>query len=386
MKGTIAVSGALAQRPYIGGHTWVFLQYLLGFRRLGWDVVFLDWLGPAMCVDEHGRPAPADRSVNVRYLCDVMRGFGLEHCFALVLDGGERFIGLSRRQVIDRLGEAPFLLNVNGYLVDQELLGHAAKRVFLDIDPGFLHMWQDMGLHDPFQGHDAFVTIGQNIGQADCVIPTCGREWITTPQPVVLDQWPVCADAPRGAFTSIATWRGAFGPLNYKGKTYGLRVHEFRKLVQLPGLTGRRFELALDIDPVETRDIDLLRENDWTLLDPAAVARDPWVYREFVQGSEAEFMVAKTMYVETRSGWMSDRSICYLASGKPVVVQDTGLSGLYPLGEGLLAYSTLEEAVHGVGEISDQYDRHARAARAIAQEYFDSDRVLSRLLEQLGIA
>jgi hypothetical protein len=383
---TIVVAGALAQRPRIGGHTWVFLQYLLGFKRLGWDVLFLDQLEPEMCVDAAGQPCPLDQSINLHYSLEVMSRFGLDSAFALIYNHGERFVGLSRQQVLERTRKSALLMNVMGYLTDEELLGSVPRRVFLDIDPGFGQMWQDLGLADVFRGYDDYVTIGENIGQADCVVPTCGLEWITTPQPVVLDYWRAQAATSGDRFTSIASWRGAYGPLEYQSKTYGLRVHEFRKFAPLPRLCGRPFQLALDIHPDEVKDLALLAENGWSLVDPEVVAGDPWAYQEYVQGSKAEFMVAKNMYVQANSGWFSDRSMCYLASGRPVLAQDTGLESLYPTGEGLLTFSTMEEALFGVEQISNDYARQARAARAIAEEYFESDKVLSRLLSKLDVA
>ena len=160
------------------------------------------------------------------------------------------------------------------------------------------------------------------------------------------------------------------------------RVSEVHRL---PRLTGREFEVALDIDAAEQKDLAALEEGNWQLADPGNVAADPTAYRQFIQGSKAEFMVAKNMYVESASGWVSDRSICYLASGKPVLAQDTGIGHRYPVGAGLLTYTTLEEAAAGVEEIWGNYDHHARAARDLAEAYFDSKLVLGRLLDQLGV-
>jgi glycosyltransferase involved in cell wall biosynthesis len=386
MAKRVVVAGSLAQKPRRGGHSWVFLQYLLGFRRLGWDVLFLDRLEPEMCRDASGQRCSLDLSLNLRYFLEAMERFGLEGKFALLYRQGEQCIGLSRQQVLERTRDAALLLNVMGFLTDEEILERAPQRVFLDIDPGFGQMWQDAGLTNIFQGHDQYVTIGQNIGRPGCPIPACGLPWITTPQPVVLEHWQP-APSPAGAcITSIASWRGAYGPVEYKGHTYGLRVHEFRKFSALPRQCARPFELALDIDPGETKDLALLKENGWSLVDPGLVAGDPGAYQAYIQGSWAEFTVAKNIYVQTGSGWFSDRSICYLASGKPVIAQDTGFAGLYPTGEGLLAFRTFEEAVAAVAELSRNYDRHARAARAVAEAYFDSDKVLGRLLGKLGVA
>lgn len=385
MAETIVIAGSLAQRPLHGGHTWVFLQYLLGFKRLGWDVLFLDRLDQEMCVNDAGEPCPLDQSLNLRYFSDIMERFGLNGSFALIYNSGERFIGLTRQEVLERTRESAFIMNVMGFLDDDEILSVASKRVFLDIDPGFGQMWQDLGLANIFQGHDDYVTIGENLGQPDCAVPTCGLKWITTPQPIVLDYWEPDAELSNESFTSIASWRGPFGPVEYKGKTYGLRVHEFRKFVQLPRLSQQPFQLALDIHTAEVTDLALLADNGWSLIDPQEIASDPWAYRSFIQNSKAEFMVAKNMYVQANSGWFSDRSICYLASGKPVLAQDTGIKHLYPTGEGLLTFTNLEEALAGVEDISRNYERHARVARAIAEEYFDSDKVLTNLLAKLNI-
>ncbi len=384
MRETIIVAGSLAQRPYIGGHTWVFLQYLLGFQRLGWDVLFVDRLEPEMCVDADGEPAELRSSVNLIYLDDVMERFGLGDRWSLLYDGGSEVVGRNRAEVLDAARRSALLLNVMGFLDDEEILAAAPLRVFLDIDPGFGQIWQQLGLHQTFQGHDRYVTIGERIGADDCPVPTCGIDWVTTKPPVELSEWPPQAD-PRSAFTTVASWRGAFGPLEYEGRTYGLRVHEFRRFFELPRRTSAEFEVALDIDGAEVDDLRQLDANGWTLVDPRSAAGDPWLYRDYVQRSAAELMVAKNLYVDTRNGWFSDRSACYLASGRPVLAQDTGLDGLVPSGEGLLTFSTLEDAVAGVEEITGDYERHSRAAREIAVEHFAAERVLPRLLDNLGV-
>ncbi len=383
MKNRVVISGALAQKPRQAGHSWQFLQYLLGFRRLGWDVLFLDWLEAGMCLDEQHKPCPAAQSVNVRYFLDVMARFDLHGAYALMLKD-EPAIGLSRQQVLDWTRSAALLINVMGYLTDEEILGCASRRVFLDTDPGFGQMWQDLGLHDLFRGHDHYVTIGENIGKPGCTIPTCGLTWITTPQPVILDQWPVQPVVAAGCFTSIGAWRGPYGPLEYQGKMYGLRVHEFRKFFELPRRSGHPFEVALDIHPADSKDKDQLDINGWTLADPAVVAGDPDVYRQYLQRSRAEFMVAKNMYVQAHSGWFSERSICYLASGKPVLAQDTGLQGLYPTDAGLVTFTTLDDALAGVDKIVSAYGKHCHDALDIAHAYFDSDKVLDNLLTKLN--
>lgn len=362
MPTTIALAGAVAQKARHGGHAWVYLQYLLGLRRLGYDVLFLD------------RAAPGAGP----FLRDLLGRFGLDRSFALA--GADPDGGLPRAEALARLRDCALLVNVMGFLDDEELLAAAPRRAYLDIDPGFPQLWRELGLADPFAGHDAFATIGERLGEAGCPLPTCGLDWVTTPQPVVLERWPVRRGGER--WTSVATWRGAYGPVEWRGRTYGLRVHEFRRFAELPRLAGRRFELALGIHPGETRDLALLAEHGWRLVDPERVAGDVDAYRDYVGGSRAELTVAKGMYVEGRSGWFSDRSICYLASGKPVVAQDTGFPHARA---GLLAFSTVAEAVAAVAAVEADYDAHAAAARALAEERFDSDVVLPHLLRRLGV-
>jgi hypothetical protein len=383
MADTVVIAGALAQRPWYGGHTWVFLQYLLGFQRLGFEVMFVDRLEPGMCVDASGAPTSFRSSENLRYLDQVMERFDLSARWSLLFDGGRDVAGLDRAEVVERTRRSVLVLNVMGYLQDEDVLAAAPLRAFLDIDPGFGQMWQELGLARPFEGHDRHITVGGRIGDPDCPIPRCGLDWVTTLPPVELSEWPpVAGDGRR--FTSVASWRGAFDPIEYEGQTYGLRVHEFRRFAELPRRTSASFEVALDIDHTDAADRERLAQNGWGLADPRTAAGDPWKYRRYVQGSSAELMIAKNLYVEARSGWFSDRSACYLASARPVLAQDTGLEGLLPSSEGLVTFSTPDEAVRGVEEIVGNYERHSRAAREIAEEHFAAERVLTRLLDELS--
>jgi len=370
---TVVVAGGLAQKIEYAGHAWFFLQYLLGFQRLGFDVLFLDRLPPEI-----------DGGPRAHRLGQVLEEFGLGRSFAL-LDGpgGETVAGLPRAEVLERVRRSRILMNVMGYLDDEELLEAAPLRVFLDIDPGFPQMWSELGLADVFSGHDAYVTIAENIGKPTCSIPTCGQDWRTTRQPVVLEQWPVQAELGE-RLTTVGSWRGPYDRVEYGGRTFGLRAHEFRQFADVPRLSGRAFEAALDIDTADEADLELLSEGGWALADPAEVAADPDAYRRYIQRSRGEVSIPKQMYVETSSGWFSDRSCCYLASGRPVLARDTGLGELYPCGEGLLTFTTADEALEAAEQVFREPGRHAAAARSLAEESFDSDAVLTRLLEVVG--
>ncbi len=258
---SIVIAGSLAQKPGRGGHTWVFLQYVLGFLKLGWDVtVSRSPRTGHVHRTSTGARAPIDDSANVRYFLDVMQRFGLEGRYGLLCDGGSHAIGLDRAEILERVSASAALINVMGFLTDEEILAAAPRRVFLDIDPGFGQMWRDLGPARRVPRPRRLRHHRREHRQARLRDSDCGLEWVTTRQPVVIDEWPDAGEA-RGAdaaITSVASWRGAYGPVEHEGTTYTLRVHEFRKFASLPRLTGGRFEVALDIHPADAKDIELL--------------------------------------------------------------------------------------------------------------------------------
>jgi hypothetical protein len=291
--------------------------------------------------------------------------------------------GVAFPELMEIAKSAALLVNISGHLDVQEITDSVACRAYIDLDPGFTQFWQAEGIGGFAVGrHDCYFTVGENIGAHDCPIPTNGIHWKRTRQPVVLEDWPVCDDAGFRHFTTIATWRGPYGPVSHGGRTFGSKVQEFRKFVEIPSRTNETFEMALNIHPGDQSDRDLLCRNSWRLVDPLQAVPDAFSFRSYIQDSGAEFSVAQQMYVDTNSGWFSDRTVRYLASGKPVLVQDTGFLRNYPVGRGLLAFSSFEEAAAGVRNIREHYSEHAVAARQIAETYFDSDRVLGELLSE----
>jgi hypothetical protein len=371
VKRRVAIAAAIARRPGVGGHTWVALQWMLGFCSLGWEPLLIDW------VDDFD--APESRSA-VAALAATMARLDLD--WVVLGPDGAASAGMSARELDRRLDASELLLNVMGYLGP----GVAARfpmRVFLDIDPGFGQMWKALGLADVLAGHDCFASVGVNVGGSGCGVPDLGLPWVPTLPPVALDHWP---PAPGGRdVTSVVSWRGPFAPVDFDGRRYGLRVHEFRRFLGLPKRTTAHFRLVLDIEPADEADRARLAAHGWDLRSLHDVA-DPFAYRNFIQGSAAELCVAKQMYVATRGGWFSDRSACYMASGKPVVAQDTGFTTVLPVGEGLLAFTGLVDAAEGVEAVLADHGRHARAARALAEEHFAAQRVVARLLDRIGAA
>jgi hypothetical protein len=362
----IVVSGMVAGDPHQGGATWAVLQYVLGLKRLGHDVCLVE------PVDE---VSPAISA----YFGDVVTEFGLADRSALLDRTSGTLLGARR----ERFRGADLLLNVSGMLVDDVFLDEIPLRVYLDLDPGFNQLWHDAeGIDVGFGSHTHFVTVGQAIGEPECLVPDCGKKWIGTVQPVVLERWPVAARLERDALTTVGNWRG-YGSIEHGGRLYGQKAHSLRSLMKLPTLTDERFELALAIHPDETRDLEALAANGWILIDPVEAAGTPGRYHAFVQGSKAELGIAKSGYVLSSCGWFSDRSVCYLASGRPVIAQETGFSRYLPAGDGLLAFETVEDVLAALDELRSDYERHRRAARALAEEHFDSDKVLRRLLSCL---
>jgi hypothetical protein len=376
---TILVSGMVAGTPNHGGATWAVLQYLLGLKRLGHDVVFVEQCDPGSL-----QPSGASlgRSRNAAYFRSAMDGAGLERSSAMLLAGTLETVGLDYEALEERVAHSDLLLNISGILTDQSLLERIPRRAYLDLDPAFTQVWHEEGIEVRLAGHTHYVTVGQAIGTNHSSIPTGGLSWTVMAPPVVLDHWPKAQEIERDAFTTVGNWRG-YGSIERDGVHYGQKAHSLRNFMSLPKDTGERFVLALSIHEDEKKDLAALAENGWEVVDPSEVAGTPEEYRRFIQGSRAEFGIAKSGYVASRCGWFSDRSACYLASGRPVLAQETGFSRFLPTGEGLFAFSTKEDVAGAIEELNSDYERHSRSARAIAEEHLDSDKVLAGLLDEV---
>lgn len=380
---TIVVSGALANKPGNGGGAWERLSWVVGLRRLGFDVWFVEQIAPETCVDRLGRPCGLMDSINWQWFQSVTQWFGLAERSVLVDGTGRECAGTSLALAVEIIKRSELLVNLSGHLTLPPLLERIGRKAYVDVDPGFTQYWHaDPTLAFKLPEHDCYFTIGENIGKPDCPIPACGIAWQPVRQPVVLSDWPVAAAVEHRRFTTVASWRGAFGPVEVGGRRFGLKAHEFRKHLPLPRRVAAYFEIALDIHNGDARDRAALEENGWHIADPKTVAGDPAAFRRYLQDSWAECSVAQGIYVETNSGWFSERTVRYLASGKPVLVQDTGFGRNLPVGEGLLSFRNLDEAVAGVEQIAGDYQRHSHAARRLAEEYFASDQVLGKFLEE----
>jgi hypothetical protein len=346
-------------------------MYLLGLRSLGHDVFYIEDTGECI-YDPVQNVRATDPSYGTDYIQAALEPFGFGDRWAFVNYDGS-YHGRSASDVRTFCADADLFLNLSGgtwFWRDE--YASIPRSAFIDSDPAFTQLAIAKGVAwyvDFFKRFDRLFTFGANIGTASSPVPVGPFTWHKTRQPVTLEHWRTDRK-PGDLFTSVMTWQ--IVSFNDVG---GNKDHEFARFIDIPSRTSQRFELAVN-GPRE-----LLQAHGWSTLDGMNATRTPWDYRDFIQGSRGEFGVAKHTYVATRSGWFSDRTSCYLASGRPALVQDTGWTAYLPSREGLLAFSSPDEALAGLDRINGDYSRHARAAVEIAQEYFDAGRVLPRLLD-----
>jgi hypothetical protein len=366
--------------PFSAGMAWNWMNLAVGLRRLGHDVWYLEEVEPSWCVDRHGRSCGFERSVNRELFAELVERFELDGRASQVYNQGEATTGIPFRKLLAGVRGADVLVNMAGHVKTEEILESVQRRVYVDQDPVFTQLWSaeyqaDLGL----DRHDAFFSVGLNIGTPHTDIPDCGRRWHHVLPPVVLDLWPARIDSACARFTTVASW-GSFRDVQYRGDWYGSKHREFERFAELPRRAGQELEVALRRYDDEDPTIRRLRSNGWAITDTSEVAGVD-SYRDFIGKSRAEIGIAKHAYVAARSGWFSDRSAHYLASGKPVLAQSTGFERCLPTGNGLLTFSDLDEAVAGVEAINGRYVAHCQAARELAREHLDHRKVIPRMLE-----
>jgi len=372
----------VAGDPEQGGAAWAVLQYVLGLQRMGHDVYLIEPVSPG-AIKPTGSPLAS--SENAAYFRAVTAAFNLQDRSSMLVERSGESVGLPESELRRICTKAAALINVSGMLQREDLISRIPIRIYLDLDPGFNQLWHaTQGIDMRFDAHNYFVTVGNALGKPHCPIPTCGIEWTATLQPVVLHHGSPAHPIRHDGFTTIANWRG-YGSIECNGVFYGQKAHSLREFMSLPTRTTEKFLLALAIHPDERNDLATLAANGWHLLNPACVAKTPQQYISFIRGSKAEFGIAKSGYVAARCGWFSDRSANYLACGRPVIAQETGFSDYLPCGEGLFSFSSIGDALQAVDSINRDYERHSTAARRIASEYFESGKVLSRLLKSVGL-
>ena len=368
----------VANFPDGGGHFWVYMQYAQGLRRLGCDVYWLEQFRPPASGDD------AQEAALLAPFFERMKRFGLEGKTLLYAKAGDdfRFVGCNWADVERVLKRADLLLNFH-YAIDPRLLARARRTALVDIDPGLLQFWVSTGQLS-VAAHDCYLTTGETVGTPSARFSDCGLQWHRIRPPVCLDLWPFTYDPNAEAFTTVSSWSTTdWLKITENGKTV-LRENTkrvaFLEFAELPRRTRQPLELALYTDERDAADLTRLSENGWRVRHSSEVAGSPDAYRSYVQRSRGEFSCAKASCMEFQNAWVSDRTLCYLASGKPVVVQHTGPSSYLANGEGMFRFTSLDAAAAALDEINRDYERHCRAARAIAETHFDSNRILEHVL------
>jgi hypothetical protein len=380
----VLAHGALADYPEGGGHWMGYLQYLLGLDDLGHDVLWLE-------VMRSSGQGELDQA-RIQSFFDRMAQYGFQDRCALLLHGEvaepltletAQGYGKTTEEIREFARSADLVWNFCGTL-RQPLLSLFKRRVFVDQDPGILQIsalsW-DLALND----HEVYLTAGTKLHAPDCEVPTLGLTWHPFLQFVYLPIWDIAPDpGPQAPFTSITQW-------TWEEIWWGQRVlsmtkrDAYLKYIDLPRRVSCRFELAANIHPEDsTGDRELLLNHGWHLSHPHQVAGSPTLYQQYIQHSRAEICCPKPIYRDLKTGWFSERSASYLASGRPVLAEDTGLSEVLPTGDGLLAFNDLEEAMAGASEINAHYQRHMRCAREFAEQYLGSRRCLTAMLAHCG--
>ncbi|GIW45551.1 MAG: hypothetical protein KatS3mg077_2833 [Candidatus Binatia bacterium] len=388
----VVVTGLVATYP-LGGVAWDYLAYVRGFETLGWDVLYLEDTGQWF-YDPRAATFTPDPSFGIRYLRRALQlktKRAAQQWAVRAADG--QFHGWEERKVRAFCDRSDLFLNVSGACWLRESYRGARVVAYLDSDPGYTHakLWaaeQGTATEDQsfsvalVRKHTHFFTLAENMGAPDCRLPACGLDWKPTRQPICLQDWPFVFRPRARWYTTVMSWKTDLQPPRIAGVAYGEKDVEFLKFLDLPRHARVRLRLALSgAAPREQ-----LRAHGWEVLDGYRCSRTPRAYQRFLQHSRGEWSIAKNAYVATRSGWFATRSASYLASGKPVVLQDTGYSRSVPVGEGLLAFSDLEGALAALDRIEANYKHHCEAARAIAENFFAAERVLARLLADCGLA
>jgi hypothetical protein len=378
----IVVLGYLVRGP-LGGMAWHHLQYCMGLAALGHDVWFVEDSGddPWACYDPRRDVTDADPSFGLSFAAATLARVGFAERWAYHDALGGRLLGPAADRLLSVCASAEICLNLSGANVLRPWALDIPVRVYVDTDPVFT---QIRNLVEPKRrehalNHTAFFSFGENFGEPCCTIPDDGFAWQPTRQPVVLDAWQVTAAPERGRFTTVMVWE-SYPARVYGGRTFGMKSASFTGYFDLPAHTHETLELALGGASAPRAE---LTAKGWELTNPLEPARDPWTYQSYIQNSKAEFSLAKHGYVVSNSGWFSERTLGYLASGRPVIVQETGFSDWLPgVGEGVLSFSTPEEAAACIDEVDRRYALHCRVARDIAATSFAAGDVLTNLIER----
>ena len=377
------IVGSYMVRYPLGGMMSYVLQYLVGFQRLGHDVYFAEKAGYAnSCYDPVRNVMSDDCSYGVAAVEKLLARFGLEDRWCFV-DAKGRYHGLSRSGIDETFRTADLFVDMgtHGAWLPEATNG---VRVLLDGEPGFnqMKMERRRAAGETLPDYDYYYTAGSNVGTSLSTAPTAARSWRHMWHPVVTDMFSDDPARPGVPFTTVMNWE-SHDPLEFEGRTYGQKAHEFERFIELPQKTSNTLEIAVAGRRVP---VQRLLDAGWQVRDAHEVTSSFDCFAEYIKSSRGEFSVCKHVFVATNSGWFSDRSAAYLACGRPVVIQDTGFSAHLPCGEGLIAVRTVAEAAEALDEVAKDYPHHSKRAREIAAGYLEASKVLGQFLAELNIS
>jgi hypothetical protein len=367
---------------------WMHMQIAAGLRRLGHEAYYFETTS-AWPYDPVRNTVVNDSDYTLPYIERVAASFGLGERWAYRRSYSDKaWFGMSRAKAEELLAHADAVLNVAGATRFAEEGLKIGRLVYFGTDPGHHEIAFASGqehIRKLIEEHVDFVTYGENIGSADCPLPPLPRLRSRTRQPVLLHHWQDGGPIKK-EFTTVANWRQTGRDIEFEQQTYRWsKHHEFLKFIDLPRRTRQSIELATGLVNLSAKELRLIESMGWRLRDAHPFTTDPWRYRDYVRSSRGEFTVAKDLHIRLRSGWFSERSACYLAAGRPVITQDTGFANILPTDEGLFAFNTMAEIIAAFDAINSDYERHSRAARAIAEEYFRAETVLNKVIADLGL-
>ncbi|MCG3147248.1 MAG: hypothetical protein PCFJNLEI_00687 [Verrucomicrobiae bacterium] len=382
----IVVMGMMGQCP-LGGQTWMHLHWLLGFHRLGHEVWYIED-STAWPYDPVQNTVTDDCRYAAQHLATSLERVGLKDRWGYRLaERANQVYGLTGARMNELFATCDVLVNITGGVDLRAEHLAAPLRVYVETDPVTAELRLANGdehTRIAFDNHHVLATYGENYGAPDCGVPLNGRTYVKTRQPIDLERWPMAYDPAARYFTTIGNYRQSGSDVTYGGQVYfWSKHHEWDKFLDLPHRTPQLFELAMSAN---AEDRARLEAHGWRLTDAFTMSCDVFgAYPEYIRRSRAEFTVAKDQNIRLRSGWFSERDVCYLASGKPVITQDTGFGCALPKGEGLFAFQTMPEVLAAIEAINADYEHQCRAARRIATDYFECTGVARRLLADIGM-
>lgn len=384
VKLNVIIAGYIVGGP-LGGLAWHHLQYVLGLKSLGCTILYVeDSDDYPSCYNPQTHHLSSDPFYGLKFINELFASFEIQHLWSYFHQPSNQWYGIPKKKVDEFILNADVFINLSGYNPLREEYLKIPFRVYIDTDPVFTqirHLTESAAMSRALR-HNYFFSFGENFFLNKCTIPEDGFDWKPTRQPVYINAWKYSAGQKGAKWTTVMQW-DSYKVRTFKGRKFSMKSSSFEPYFTLPHKVSDSFELAIGNT---TAPREKLLKQGWHLEDPLSVTLTPSTYQEYIRRSKGEWSVAKEGYVSSYSGWFSERSAGYLASGRPVVIQDTGFSEFIQTGRGLFSFTSPEGAVAAIDEVNRNYEQHCSYARAIAEEYFHSDKVLLSILQRMNFS